>query len=559
MKTDNSQVIDRSSDASNQQETNYSALSTLTTVFFFWGFIASGNTVFIPFCKEYFGLDQFQSQLIDFAFYGAYYLGALTLFLLSSSKGKDIVGSWGYKKTIVIGLIFSAFGAGAMILSVYNNVFSGMLLGLFIVALGFSLQQTSANPFMIILGDERTGSTRITLGGAVNSFGTMVGPLIISLALFRTMTDKFDEQIKSLGREGLDKVSILYGCVGLLFLFVALLFRFSKNVPDGKIAEEGVNKASDKKAITALITITGLLIICFSPVFYSYSSSFSGNKDEAEEIRLIGWLAGLLVVIVGLLITYFRGSKTKIGWGAMQYPQLTLGMLAIFIYVGVEVAIGSNLGELLQRTQEMDASEIAPYVSMYWGSLMIGRWTGAVAAFNLSKMVKQVLRFIVPLIAFGITLGIGHLWGYNVAPLKWYFVCVLIQIIAFYLTQDKPALTLGVFGILGAIAITIGVTTSGMISVYAFLSGGLFCSIMWPCIFSLALAGLGKYQTQGSAFLVMMILGGAIIPPLQGKLADFESISIQFSFVVGIVCFIYLAFFAFFTKKKLKNQGVDFE
>ncbi|HNS41672.1 MAG TPA: MFS transporter, partial [Taishania sp.] len=126
-----------------EQSTNYSALSTLTTVFFFWGFIASGNSVFIPFCKEYFGLDQFQSQLIDFAFYGAYYLGALALFLISSKRNKDLVGTWGYKKTIVIGLLFSAIGAGAMIVSVFSNVFSGMLLGLFIVALGFSLQQTS--------------------------------------------------------------------------------------------------------------------------------------------------------------------------------------------------------------------------------------------------------------------------------------------------------------------------------------------------------------------------------------------------------------------------------
>src|SRR5690606_18685221 len=156
----------------NSSGTNQGALSTLTTVFFFWGFIASGNTVFIPFCKEYFSLDQFQSQLIDFAFYGAYYLGALALFLISSTKGRDLVGSWGYKKTIVMGLLFSSIGAGAMIVSVYNNVFAGMLLGLFIVALGFSLQQTSANPFMIILGEEKSGSTRITLGGAVNSFGT---------------------------------------------------------------------------------------------------------------------------------------------------------------------------------------------------------------------------------------------------------------------------------------------------------------------------------------------------------------------------------------------------
>lgn len=537
-----------------KQATNYSALTTLTTVFFFWGFIASGNSVFIPFCKEYFGLDQFQSQLIDFAFYGAYYLGALALFLISASRGKDIVGSWGYKKTIVIGLLLSSIGAGAMIISVFSNVFLGMLLGLFIVALGFSLQQTSANPFMIILGEERTGSTRITLGGAVNSFGTTIGPLVIALALFGTTEAISDELIKSLK---LNQVSILYGCVGLLFLGVALLFKMSKNVPDGKINEEISEKGSNKKAIVTLLVITGLLIVCFSPVFYSYSAQFNGNPKEAEQIRIFGWLAGLLVVVVGLIIAFYKGSKEKAKWGAMQYPQLTLGMLAIFIYVGVEVAIGSNLGEYLKDSLNMSASEISPYISMYWGSLMIGRWTGAVAAFNLSKKVKTILRFVVPILAFFVVLGAGYLIGYDLSHLHWYIVCVIIQIIAFYITDDKPSLTLGVFGILGAIAIGIGIMTTGMISVYAFLSGGLFCSIMWPCIFSLALGGLGKYQTQGSAFLVMMILGGAILPPLQGKFADI--FDIQSSFIVGIVCFAYLAFYAFYTKGILNKQGLDFE
>lgn len=538
-----------------QLETNYSALATLTSVFFFWGFIASGNTVFIPFCKEYFHLDQFQSQLIDFAFYGAYYLGALALFLMSSSKGRDIVGSWGYKKTIVIGLLFSSIGAGAMIISVYNNVFSGMLFGLFIVALGFSLQQTSANPFMIILGDERSGSTRITLGGAVNSFGATIGPLIISLALFGTTAAISDDLIKQLS---LHKVNILYACVGLLFLAVALVFKTSKNVPAGTI-EQPTQQQSDRKAISLLLSITGLLIICFAPVFYSYTNEFAGPEmvEQAEKIRLFGWLAGFVVIVGGLLIAYFKGSVQKIGWGAMQFPQLSLGMLAIFIYVGVEVAIGSNLGELLKEVHHLDVSEISPYVSMYWGSLMIGRWTGAVAAFKISKSLKQILRFIVPFIAFGIIYGIGHLCGYNVTPLRWYFICILVQVLAFVLTEDKPALTLGVFSILGAIAILVGINTTGIVSIYAFLSGGLFCSIMWPCIFSLALANLGRYQTQGSAFLVMMILGGAIIPPLQGILADIYNI--HSSFIIGVICFLYLAFFAFFVKGTLNKQGVNFE
>ena len=243
----------------------------------------------------------------------------------------------------------------------------------------------------------------------------------------------------------------------------------------------------------------------------------------------------------------------------MQYPQLTLGMLAIFVYVGVEVAIGSNLSELLGQDTfgGFESSESAPFIAMYWGSLMIGRWTGAVNVFNLTNKVKMILRFIVPLIAFGILIGIFQLLNYKVDSLYWYILCVFIQIIAFYIAKDRPVFTLTLFGILGALATIIGLTTSGTIAIYAFLSTGLFCSIMWPCIFSLSLAGLGKYQSQGSAFLVMMILGGAIIPPIQGKLSDV--IGIQPSFIVGTICFAYLAFFAVYVNRLLKKQGIAFD
>lgn len=536
-------------------KTNYGALGTLTTVFFFWGFIAAGNSVFIPFCKHYFHLDQFQSQLIDFAFYGAYYMGALGLFLFSTRTGKDLVGSWGYKKSIVYGLLFSALGAGVMILSVQLNMFTGMLFGLFIVALGFSLQQTSANPFMIALGDEATGSSRINLGGGVNSFGTTIGPLVVSLALFGSSASISDEMINSLE---LSKVIILYACVGLLFIGVAALLGTSKKVPDGKMEDQAMERPV--KAEKALVVMTLLLIFCFAPVFYSYKEGLDWDLATKENFRMLGWTAGLVVTIASLFLANISAKKSD-GWGAMKYPQLTLGMLAIFVYVGVEVAIGSNLGELLKQDAfgGYNASEIAPFIAMFWGSLMIGRWTGAVSAFNLSDGTKKLLRFIVPLLAFLVVLLVGNLSGYDVSPLYWYIVCVCVQILAFYLTKDKPALTLGVFGILGIVAMVIGLMSSGTIAIYAFLSGGLFCSIMWPCIFSLALGGLGKLQTQGAAFLVMMILGGAIIPPLQGKLADFDQVGIQLSFVIPVVCFVYLAYFAFKAKSLLKAQGLDFE
>jgi MFS transporter, FHS family, L-fucose permease len=546
--------------------TNYGALGTLVTVFFFWGFIAAGNSVFIPFCKHYFTLDQFQSQLIDFAFYTAYYIGALVLFAYGAFGGKDLVGKWGYKRSIVYGLLFSALGAAAMIIAVNANTFAGMLAGLFIVALGFSLQQTAAQPFAIALGDPRTGTSRVTLGGAINSFGTTIGPLVVSLALFGTTAAITDEKIASLS---LSKVILLYSGVGGLFIAAAALFYFSKRVPSG-ISEEPTEKAA--KALYSLLIMTGLLIIMFVPVFDSYKTDMAtlsdAEKHSMESFRL-KWLFGALaVVVLGLLISNMRARKNSNGWGAMKYPQLVLGMLAIFVYVGVEVSVGSNLGELLRHEDfgSLQASEATPYIAMYWGSLMIGRWAFAVSAFNLSKSTTMILQFIVPFVAFAIIVAVNTAFGYNMEPLYYYVICVVIQIVAFYLTKNKPAQTLLIFGLLGVAAMVIGTLTTGKLAIYAFLSGGLCCSIMWPSIFSLSIAGLGKYTSQGSAFLIMMILGGGIIPPIQGKLADFlqanstiQGWGIHQSYWVAAICFAYLAFFAFAVKGILKKQGIDYD
>ncbi len=537
--------------------TNYGALSTLVTVFFFWGFIAAGNSVFIPFCKNYFHLDQFQSQLIDFAFYTAYYVGALALFAYGAFGGKDLVGKWGYKRSIVYGLLFSALGAAAMIIAVNANTFTGMLVGLFIVALGFSLQQTAANPFAINLGDPATGSSRVNLGGGVNSFGTTIGPIVVAIALFGSTAAITDEQIASLK---LGKVIILYSCVGALFIAAAALFYFSKKVPAG-IMEEKTEKAG--KALYTLLIMTGLLIIMFAPVFNSYKTDLT-NAPEAEvhamNMYRMKWLLGALaVVVIGLIAANLSARKKTAGWGAMQYPQLVLGMLAIFVYVGVEVAIGSNLGELLKQQEfgNFQASEATPYIAMYWGSLMIGRWAGAISAFKLSKQTKNILVFIVPFVAFAIIIGINTVAKYDMKPLYYYAVCVLIQVLAFYACKEKPVRTLLIFSLLAVTAMIVGVMTTGTIAIYAFLSGGLFCSIMWPAIFNLSIAGLGKYTTQGSAFLIMMILGGGIIPPIQGKLADV--VGIHQSYWVTVVCFAYLAFFAFAVKGILKRQGIDYD
>jgi FHS family L-fucose permease-like MFS transporter len=455
--------------------TNKGALTTLVLVFFFWGFIASGNSVFIPFCKHYFSLDQFQSQLIDFAFYLAYYIGALILFAYGAFGGKDLVGKWGYKKSIVYGLLFSALGAAAMIIAVNANTFTGMLVGLFIVALGFSLQQTAAQPFAISLGDPATGTSRVNLGGGVNSFGTTIGPIIVALALFGSTAAITDEQIKNLG---LSKVILLYSAVGALFIVAAALFYFSKKVPSG-ILEEKTEKAN--KALYILLIMTGLLIIMFVPIFNSYKNlptEISAADQHNLEVYRMKWLLGALaVVIFGLLYANVRAQKNSDGWGAMKYPQLVLGMLAIFVYVGVEVTIGSNLGELLKQKQfgGYQSSQIAPYISMFWGSLMIGRWAGSISVFETSNTTKKILTFIVPLIAFGVIIGANSLAQNDMSPLYWYIICVLIQIVAFFISQDKPAKTLIIFSFLGALAMLIGLFTTGTVAIYAFLSGGLAC------------------------------------------------------------------------------------
>ena len=539
-----------------KRPSNSGALSTLVTVFFFWGFIAAGNGVFIPFCKHYFKLDQFQSQLIDLAFYMAYYLGSLALYFISSVFNKDLVARWGFKNSIVYGLLFSALGAMIMILAVNANTFPGMLAGLFTVALGFSLQQTAANPFATLLGPPETGAQRITLGGGINSFGTAIGPIVIALALFGT-TIANDSQVNALG---LDKVTILYICVGALFILAAALFFFSKKLPAGKYENE---TERSPKALIALLIMTAFVAMVFVPVIRSYMYVSTDPEVVATiEMYRLKWLVTGLILIVGtLLASLMSAKKTPTGWGAMQYPQLVLGMLAIFTYVGVEVTIQSNMGELLRQPAfgGYTSSQIAPFISVYWGSLMIGRWTGSIKIFNPGNTLKTILVFFLPVIAFIIVLGINAIAQNDVKPFYGYIVCIFIQAIAFYLTNDKPAKTLMVFSLLGVVFMLAGIFTTGKVATYSFLSGGLFCSIMWPSIFALSIAGLGKYTAQGSAFLVMMILGGAIIPTIQGKLADISSIGIHQSYWVPVVGFTYLAWFGYKVRLILQKQGIDYD
>jgi FHS family L-fucose permease-like MFS transporter len=248
----------------------------------------------------------------------------------------------------------------------------------------------------------------------------------------------------------------------------------------------------------------------------------------------------------------------------MKYPQLIYGMLGIFIYVGAEVTIDNNFGALLETPgylteSGLDVNEISTYVSLYWGSLMIGRWTGAIGVFNLSPGAKRIATIVVPFIAFAVILGVNKLYGSNVSDLLGYVIFIIIAIAAFFYGQEKPVKTLLTVSVLATIFMLTGVFTKGIISVYCFMAGGLCCSVMWPCIFSLGVGGLGKYTSQGSAFLIMMILGGAVIPPFQGSIGDMSSIGMHNSYLLPAACFAFLAWLAIKLQSVLREQGLDFD
>ena len=468
------------------KQTNWAQFVPLVTVFFFWGFVAASNDILIPVFKKAFNLTQSQSQLVSFAFYIAYTVGSLIYMFVSKTLKQDLVNKIGYKNGLILGLLISAAGTLLFYPAANTGSFMLMISGLFIVGLGFSLQQIVANPLAIEVGPTETGSQRLTMAGGINNFGTTIGPLIVSFAIFGSATASNTEA-------SIESVKIPYLVLGAAFVLVAILLKFS-SLPQ----------------VTPTIT--------------------EDNDD----------------VVPG----EHRDS-------ALKYPQLVLGMIAIFVYVGVEVSTASNLPAYMEKSLGFETKDIAPYVSLYWASLMIGRWTGAVDAFDFSAGFKKILRFLAPYLAFGVFLLVNAIAKHDLSHFYIYGVIILVMIACDILSKGNPARMLLIFSVMGILALIIGMMTTGMTSVYAFTSVGLFCSTLWPCIFALAINGLGKHTNQGSGYLIMMIMGGGIISLLQGYIADLTNI--HASYIVGVLCFAYLAFYAIRVTGILKAQGIDLD
>jgi FHS family L-fucose permease-like MFS transporter len=446
---------------------NYtSALITLTSLFFMWGFMTVMNDVLIPHLKNIFQLDYFRSMLVQTAFFGAYFIGALLYYLISSRSG-DPINKIGYKNGIIIGLIISALGSTMFYPATILNIYGVYLLALFILGLGFTVLQIAANPYVAILGSPQTASSRLNLAQGFNSLGTTLGPLIGGTLIFTYFA-------------GTEAVKIPYLVLAGFLIILAVIIKISK-----------------------------------LPEF--------ANKEKIEK-----------------------------GKGALKFPHLTLGMVAIFMYVGGEVAVGSILINFfgLENIAGMSEDMASSFLSLYWGGLMVGRFSGAIYLSDISNQFKKFSYMVIAALAAFLIIYISNYIKTDMSFVTMLPMLIFIAVafVLFLYGKSIPSRTLYFFASIVIILLLTTVFTKGEIAFWAVIGIGIFNSIMWSNIFTLAIDGLGKYTSQGSSLLVMAILGGAVIPPIQGAFADL--MGVQFSFIVPILCYVYIFYYGISGYKK---------
>lgn len=417
-----------SSSANFNNQRNYlPELTILTSLFFMWGFLTCLNDILIPHLQNVFELNYFESMLVQFTFFLAY-------FLISLPSGK-LVEKVGYKKGIVIGLITAGIGTLIFYPAAGLRSYPVFLLAFFILASGITLLQVAANPYVTILGKPETASSRLNLTQAFNSLGTTVAPYFGSLLILSTAVKTADE---------LSKLS-------------------PAEVEAYKAAEAAAVQYPYLGLAAVLFIIAGIFAIIKLPQIEAstvQSTDGNGNYDEIHESA----------------------------WG---YKHLLFGAIGIFVYVGAEVAIGSFLVKyFVSLDNSMIEMQAGKMVSFYWGGAMVGRFIG-------SAVQRKI----------------------------------------------KPGTVLGFNAIVASLLVLSSMLTNGKFAMWSILLVGLFNSIMFPTIFSLAIRGLGKHTGQASGILCMAIVGGAIIPVVQGLIAD--SIGIHHAFILPVLCYLFIAYYGF--------------
>lgn len=442
---------------------NIMPMISITILFFMWGFITSLNDILIPYLKKIYSLSHFEANIVQFAFFIAYFVGAFVFYLLSFSKN-DPISKWGYKTTIVIGLVISSVACFLFSLAAHLALsFHIFLFTLFCLGLGLTFLQVAANPFVAIIGNPETASSRLNLSQAFNSLGTTLGPALGGYLIF--------SMIKPGVSQGASTVVLPYLALAILLLLVAVFIYFSK---------------------------------------------INTQVEETTETT----------------------KKESI----FKKPYVVLGALGIFFYVGAEVAVGSNIVSYLKENYSMEEGIAAAYLSYYWGGAMIGRFLGSVSLSNLKTEKKLLYMLLLAAVGFGVIFVINNSLHALSFDKVWIFLLfVALNFICLYLGKGKPARSLAIFAFVNVCLIILSLSINSPLVIWTLLAIGLFNSIMWSNVFTLAIDGLDEQTSQVSSILIMMIVGGAILPPLQGLLADATNITI--SFLIPMVSYAYLFFY----------------
>lgn len=414
----------RSGNTSSQpQKTNYSAMAMVTTLFFAWGFLTCLNDILIPHLKSIFDLNYAQVMLVQFAFFGAY-------FVFSFPSGK-IIDFFGYKRAMVIGLVVMGIGAILFVPAASVPSYPLFLAALIILAAGMTVLQTSANPYVAVLGPARTASSRLNLTQAFNSLGTTIAPIFGSILIIGAAAAPVTVEVL-------------------------------RAMSPGQLHAYRVAQASSVK-----VPYIGLGIALF--VLAGIIAAFKLPSIPSAEAH---------------------GEVHDSIW---RYRHLVLGAIGIFVYVGAEVSIGSFLANYFNRPEigNLSLRDAADMLKYYWGGAMVGRFIG-------SALLQKVSTS--KLLAFNAVVAAG---------------LVIASMVA-----------------------------SGHVAMWTILLVGLFNSIMFPSIFTMAIEGLGPLTGDASGLLVAAIVGGAVIPVLQGLLAD--RIGIHHAFILPVVCYFYIAYYGLF-------------
>jgi MFS transporter, FHS family, L-fucose permease len=454
----------------------------MTTLFFMWGFMTVFNDILIPRFKEAFHLDYRHAMLVQFAFFTAYFIGSLLYFLISATAG-DPIAKIGYKNGIVVGLLISAAGSALFWPAANLTSYPMFLSALFIVGLGFAMLQIAANPYVTILGPEKTASSRLNLAQGFNSIGTTIGPLIGGYLIF--------QYFSKTGAHGAESVKMPYLIFCVIFLVLAAVFFFIHlpHVGEGKI-ERG---AGALKYPHVVLGVIGIFMYVGGEV--SVGSAIINFLGQPNVAGLSAVDASKYVSIYwgGLMIGRFMGA-VELSEMKRARKQVLLIVIPLLAYLLLWVAKSAPL-------DAMQGNSNAPVFGL-WKDQFVQNWS--------------VFRVYLPFV--------GLCW------------------LLFQFSKGRAGWALAIFsGTVVALLLT-AILVGGKTAMWCVVAIGLFTSIGWSNTFSLALEGTGVYKSQVSSLLVMAILGGAILPWLLGAVADITH-NLQIAFIVPLMAYSYVAFY----------------